>query len=84
MVRAARLRWEATLNRHAQAVALPDPKVEGTVFSPKDDEKWMGEVSQEIPWPGKLIIAGRIADKEAQSEFENMRPRSVTPSLRQR
>lgn len=69
MVHAARLRWEASLNRRAQATALPDPKVEGTAFNPEDDEEWMLEFSQELPWPGKLMIAGKVADKEAQAEF---------------
>lgn len=69
MVHSARLRWEAMLNRRSQATALPDPKVEGTVFNPEDDEEWMLGITQELPWPGKLMIAGKIADKEAQAEY---------------
>lgn len=66
MARAARHRWEAALQKRPQAVALPDPELTATRFSPTADDEAMVEAMQEIPWPGKLLIAGRVADREAE------------------
>ncbi|MBI1784905.1 hypothetical protein HYR69_07160, partial [Candidatus Sumerlaeota bacterium] len=51
-VKSAWHRWKASTQKRAQEVSLPDPRVEGTIFNPKDTEKWMMGLNQEIPWPG--------------------------------
>jgi outer membrane protein TolC len=67
MVAAAMHRWLAATHQHAQAVSLPDPSAEATYFARRGMENYMLGLSQAIPLPGKLIIAGRIADKEAEA-----------------
>lgn len=67
-VSAARARWLAARQKRAQETSLPDPRAEGTIFNPKDDEKWMLGLTQELPWPGKLLAAGKIADQQAGIE----------------
>lgn len=67
MVEAARHRWLAATHKRPQMVALPDPRVEATCFYIRDRDKYMLGLSQEIPYPGKLILAGKIADKEAET-----------------
>lgn len=67
MVRAAAHRWQAATHRRAQVVALPDPKIEASYFIRQVDDRWMLSLSQELPYPGKLILGGRIADTEAQA-----------------
>lgn len=67
MVEAAKHRWLAATHKRPQMVALPDPRAEVTYYPVADRDKYMLGLSQEIPYPGKLIIAGRIADKEAEA-----------------
>lgn len=67
MVKAASHRWQAATYKRAQAVSLPDPKLEASYFVRHVDDKWMLTLSQDIPYPGKLILGGRVADKEAQA-----------------
>lgn len=67
MVRAAAHRWQAATHKRAQAVSLPDPKLEASYFVRHVDDRWMLSLSQDIPYPGKLILGGRVADKEAQA-----------------
>ncbi|MGE3537865.1 MAG: TolC family protein [Candidatus Tectimicrobiota bacterium] len=66
-VRAAAQRWQAATHKRAQAVTLPDPKVEASYFIRQVDDRWMLSLSQEIPYPGKLLLGGRIADADAQT-----------------
>ncbi|MGD0093535.1 MAG: TolC family protein, partial [Planctomycetota bacterium] len=67
MVEAARHRWLAATHKRPQMVALPDPRLEATYYVVRGMDKYMLGLSQEIPYPGKLILAGRIADKEAEA-----------------
>jgi outer membrane protein TolC len=67
MVEAALHKWLAATHKKPQMVALPDPRLEATYFYVRDQDKYMLGLSQEIPYPGKLILAGRIADKEAEA-----------------
>jgi cobalt-zinc-cadmium efflux system outer membrane protein len=67
MVEAARHRWLAATHKRPQVAALPDPRLEATYYIVRGMDKYMLGLSQEIPYPGKLILAGRIADKEAEA-----------------
>lgn len=80
-VLAAQKRYEAARQRPAQASALPDPMISPGWNS--SGAPWPGAglgrepvanigvmVSQEIPYPGKRKLAGVIAAKEAEVEFE--------------
>lgn len=72
MVKAAYHKWQAAAQKYPQAFSLPDPMISGRYFVRQmkpDDPKWELMASQNIPYPGKLIIAGKIADKEAQAAF---------------
>src|SRR5438552_12056240 len=80
-IRAARYRFEAATKRPSQVSTLPDPKLAlvnfgvGQLFSGFVNEfayRAIG-VSQEIPFPGKLGLAGEEAQREADSERENYR-----------
>jgi outer membrane protein TolC len=78
---AAQKRYEAACQRPSQASSLPDP-----VFSPgyaSNGRPWPGAglgvaptsqigfmVSQEFPFPGKRKLAGGIALKEAEAEWQ--------------
>lgn len=69
-VRAARLRWEAVKERHAQATALDDPMLIYTqpikeVETRLGPQERMVALSQKFPFPGKLAVLGDIAKKEA-------------------
>jgi outer membrane protein, heavy metal efflux system len=80
-VLAAQKRYEAARQRPSQASALPDPMISPGWNS--SGAPWPGAglgrepvanigvmVSQEIPFPGKRKLAGDIAAKEAEVEFE--------------
>lgn len=76
-IRAARLRYEAATKRAPQVSAPPEPKVTFTDFgvghpfsrlSVRDFAYTGLGVSQEIPFPGKLALAGEEARKEAEGE----------------
>jgi outer membrane protein, heavy metal efflux system len=76
-IRAARFRYEAATKRPSQVSTLPEPKLSfadfgvGHPFSglSVSDFAYVGlGVSQEIPFPGKLALAGEEAHKEADSE----------------
>src|SRR5207253_11383683 len=80
-IRAARFRFEAATKRPSQVSTLTDPKLAlvnfgvGQPFSGFVNEfayRAIG-VSQEIPFPGKLALAGEEAQREADSERENYR-----------
>ena len=81
-IRAAQKRYEAARQRPVQASALPDPMISPGYNS--NGAPWPGAgigteptsnigvmVSQEIPYPGKRKLAGGIAAKEAEAEFES-------------
>ena len=78
---AAKYRFEAATKRPPQVSTLPEPKLAlvnfgvGQPFSGFVNEfayRAIG-VSQEIPFPGKLGLAGEEAQREADSERENYR-----------
>jgi outer membrane protein, heavy metal efflux system len=72
MVEAARRRWTGSTYKRAQVVSLPDPKLEYKYYvrqMAREEEKWELGISQEIPYPGKLIIGGKLADKESEIAY---------------
>jgi len=68
---AARQRWLASTQRPAQARALPDPLL---LYMPmvENVETRVGpiesqfQLTQRVPYPGKLSAAGRLAEEEAR------------------
>src|SRR5512135_2325013 len=67
-VQAARQRWLAAKERAPQARNLPDPLLMYEYWGMKDTKQQMLTVSQTVPWPGKLALAGAAARKEAAAE----------------
>lgn len=73
-IKAARDRWCATQFVIPQSRSLPDPKITAGYINMSENipmdvdprkEQMIG-ASQEIPFPGKLIVRGRIATLEAK------------------
>lgn len=89
-IKRAAERFEAQRARAPQARSLPDPMVSGgwmgniTPFSVQhgDPSSYRGlTVSQDIPFPGKLGLRGKIAGREAEAgrwEYEQTRRRVVS------
>jgi outer membrane protein TolC len=67
----ARETWKATIEKRRIATGLPDPQLMFTYFpdpietrlGPQD---WNASLSQAIPFPGKLMKAGDMVDKDAE------------------
>lgn len=81
-LRAAQYRVDAATKRPSQLSTLPEPKVSVTNFGVghplsrlrDSDFAYVGfGVSQEIPYPGKLALAGEEARKDAEAEREMYR-----------
>jgi outer membrane protein, heavy metal efflux system len=81
-IKAARYRFEAATKRPSQVATLPEPKLNYTNFGVghpfsglnASDFAYHGfGVSQEVPFPGKLSLAGEEARKEAESEGQMYR-----------
>lgn len=81
-IRAAQFRYDAATKRPSQLSTLPDPKLSytnfgvGHPFSRLDGSDFAYQgfgVSQEVPYPGKLALAGEEARKEAQGELQMYR-----------
>jgi outer membrane protein TolC len=78
---AAQKKYEAARQRPSQAAALPDPTV--ALGYTSNGGPWPGAglgsaatsnaglmISQEIPFPGKRVLRGEIAAREADAEFQ--------------
>ncbi len=88
-IKSAAERFQAQRARAPQARALPDPMISGgwmgnlTPFSVQqgDPSSYRGlTVSQAFPFPGKLDLRGKIADREAEAghwEYEQTRRQVV-------
>ena len=88
---AARRAWQAAAQVPSQVSTLPDPEVtvqEFSVGSPKpfagytnSDFAYIGfGVSQELPYPGKLRLRGKVAQREADQQrdkFDSTRLRVI-------
>jgi len=81
-IRAAQFRHDAATKRPSQLNALPEPKVSftnfgvGHPFSRLSTSEFAYQgfgFSQEVPYPGKLALAGEEARKEAESQREMYR-----------
>jgi outer membrane protein, heavy metal efflux system len=94
-IRASRQEWQAAQKVPTQASTLPDPQVvlqHFSVGSPRpfagytnSDFAYIGlGISQDLPYPGKLRLRGKIAEQEAavfQQRYESVR-RSVLASIK--
>jgi outer membrane protein TolC len=75
-LRAARLETDALSTRNRQSSTLPDPTVMITfqpfpLYTARGTQRSQWRVEQMIPFPGKLGLAGEIADRSADiSGFE--------------
>ena len=93
---AAQKRYEASRQRPSQVSSLPDPMVSPGYSS--NGRPWPGAglgteptsqigvmVSQEIPFPGKRKLAGEMAVKEAEAEWQQYQQTqlSVVSTLKQ-
>ena len=88
-IRSAAERFQAQQARAPQARSLPDPMVSGgwmgnvTPFSVQygDPSSYRGiSVSQDFPYPGKLALRGKVADRQAEAgqwEYEQTRRQVV-------
>ncbi len=71
-LRAARWAWRAALERHPQVVSLDDPML-GLTAAPRSfgssqvDDATIVELSQRLPFPGKLALRGEAALAEAEA-----------------
>src|SRR5204862_4147233 len=81
-IRAAGFRFEAATKRPSQVSTRPEPKLTfvnsgvGQPFSSLSVSEFAYRgigISQEIPFPGKLALAGEEAQREADSERQNYR-----------
>ncbi len=70
-IEAAREAWKAVIERYRVATAYPDPQLMGTYFpepietrlGPQD---WNINLTQTIPFPGKLSKAGELVEADAR------------------
>jgi len=70
-IRAARQEWRATLENYRIVTGYPDPQFNFTYYpdpietrlGPQD---WNANLSQKIPFPGKLSKAGEVVESEAR------------------
>jgi outer membrane protein TolC len=80
-LRSARAAWRAALARYPQETSLADPML-GVGLGPRSfaasevRDAWRADLSQELPFPGKLALRGEVALAEADAaggEFETSR-----------
>ncbi len=70
-VAAARARWQAALEKHPQALTLPDPMLSFQYYTrvsmnPAAPQRVDAMLSQEIPFPAKIALQGDLALREAE------------------
>jgi cobalt-zinc-cadmium efflux system outer membrane protein len=87
-LRAAQKRYEALLARPAQESALPDPRITmgwistgwpypGAGLGSEPVSNIGIQVAQEIPFPGKRVLKGSIAQKQAETEAQMIRAQEL-------
>lgn len=85
-LRAARFAWRAAVERYPQVIALEDPML-GAGVAPRSigsssvDDAPKLDLSQRLPFPGKLRLRGEVALAEAEAaarDFEAARLRLAT------
>ncbi len=67
----AREAWKATIEGRRVATGLPDPQLMFTYFpepieTRNGPQDWNASLSQAVPYPGKIIKAGEIVDKNSE------------------
>ncbi len=67
----AREVWKATIEGRRVATGLPDPQLMVTYYpepieTRNGPQDWNATLSQAVPYPGKLIKAGEIVDKDSE------------------
>lgn len=83
-IRAAQKKYEASHQRPTQVSTLPDPTlsfmsnnignpIPATTLGEQDMSMTGFDVMQEVPYPGKLSLQGRIAQKEADADWNGYR-----------
>ena len=79
-IKAAKARWEATKAAVPQAKSLEDPllsvmfdKIPDSSINPGASMGREYSITQEFPYPGKLGLMGKMAEKEAQMIYEEYR-----------
>jgi outer membrane protein TolC len=83
-IRAAQRKYEASRQRPSQASTLPDPTlsfmsnnignpIPVTTLGEQDMSMAGFDLMQELPYPGKLLLKGRMAQKEADAEQHGYR-----------
>ena len=83
-IRAAQKKYEASRQRPSQFSSLPDPLLSfasNNIGNPiplttvgEEDMSMTGfELTQELPFPGKLPLKGRMAQKEADADWHGFR-----------
>lgn len=85
-LRAARYAWKAALERYPQEISLDDPMLgygvaPASFGSSSVEDGYRVELSQRLPFPGKLSLRGEIALAEAEGaagDFEAVRLRLAT------
>lgn len=70
-LKAAKLRWEALIEKHPQVTAYEDPVLQYTRFlryveTRVGPQRQKVSFLQKIPFPGKLSLKGEIVDREAR------------------
>lgn len=93
-IKAARAKWEASTKRPSQVSTLPNPTIEVGYTNVSFDRLTLGKdnfaeleisASQEFPFPGKLSLKEKIAEKEAEAErqFLEATVKKVTADLKE-
>ncbi|MCI0453933.1 MAG: TolC family protein [Candidatus Dadabacteria bacterium] len=77
-IKAAKAKWEASTKRPSQVSTLPNPTIGVRYMNVSFDRLTLGEddftefgiisASQEVPFPGKLSLKGKIAKEEAEAQ----------------
>ena len=76
-IRASKERWEAAKTAIPQAKSLEDPllsvmfdRIPDSSVNPGASMERVYSITQEFPYPGKLGLMGKMAEKEAQMIYE--------------
>ena len=83
-IRAAQRKYEASRQRPTQSSTLPDPTlsfmsnnignpIPATTLGEQDMSMTGFDLMQELPYPGKLLLKGRMAQKEADADWHGYR-----------
>lgn len=82
--------WQAARARYPQAISLDDPMLSyalapTTIGNDETDDGHRIDLSQRLPWPGKLELRGKIVQHEtdaARHDIETVRQRLIVETAR--